>query len=543
MKIDIARVLINNLIDRVVVDEGGRKSISGVLTDSELEALKLACSIFTENKPASDHDSNIFVKTEGSKIFDSDVEVKLNFDSLDFPEPPKDVRVCLDFGTAMSKATLVRDNIENDEEEIIILKLGIPGDQEEVSEVMLISSVFIDNAGNLWFGKAAVDHSMIEKQNSVRQRLDNIKRWLSEEVQDEPVDRRFNPTDEVITYEDIVLAYLMFMTWNMNSCLIKLDYPSNLPRRFAMPCLTGEKKREVQYRLKQFVGEAQILADTFGNAITEGLSVSRFMTAVRDLRGSIRNYPYVAEAITEPLGVAGSIMSWKNEVNSLLMVVDIGAGTSDLSLYRLGYNSEVDKHIAYEVKDTSRVLTQAGNYLDRILIEQIIKKSGITSDDKMWVNVRSALELEIRVHKETLFNEESVLISLMNGDAVEIDLKEFLELEAVQQFGEELRSIMRNILGSIDHSWIKWIGAHPARKLVVALTGGGSELPMVQSLANEPIHINGVEIPVERSQKFPEWLRELDENLASDYPRVAVSLGGARKRLINDEGSATITGW
>ena len=51
-----------------------------------------------------------------------------------------------------------------------------------------------------------------------------------------------------------------------------------------------------------------------------------------------------------------------------------------------------------------------------------------------------------------------------------------------------------------------------------------------------------MDVPVARSRQFPNWLRELDENLESDYPRVAVSLGGARKQLIRNEGTAAITG-
>ena len=50
----------------------------------------------------------------------------------------------MDFGTAMSKATLID---ADDYEEIHVLNLGIPGDQPEVSETMLISSVYIDNGG------------------------------------------------------------------------------------------------------------------------------------------------------------------------------------------------------------------------------------------------------------------------------------------------------------------------------------------------------------------------------------------------------------
>jgi len=143
------------------------------------------------------------------------LHINLDQSVLSIPKPPKNIRLCLDFGTAMSKATLVQDDAES--EEIHVLPLGVPGDQEEISEVMLISSVYIDNVGKLWFGKQAIDRSMLEGGDGTRQRLDNIKRRLSEEGLDERVGSSFNPTDVLITQGDMVLAYLMYLTWGSKS--------------------------------------------------------------------------------------------------------------------------------------------------------------------------------------------------------------------------------------------------------------------------------------------------------------------------------------
>lgn len=541
MNIIATKVLLGNLLDRVKVQEDGSKQLIGILTDAELEALQFALA-HLNSEILEDEASSVTAPPVPAPALEQEPGIELNLSALSLPEPPKNVRLCLDFGTAMSKATLIHDNNDTETEEIHVLRLGVPGDQEELSEVMLISSVFIDKKGSLWFGKPAVDRSMIEGMDGTRQRLDNIKRCLSEEGHDDIVNKRFNPTDVEVTYGDMVLAYLMFMTWTVNRCLEELDYPPNLTRRFAMPCLTGEKRRETSHRLKKLMGEAQVLADTFGADFSNGIPLLDFMSAVKNLRQFARIYPFVAEDITEPIGVASSILNWTSRVDSIIMVVDVGAGTSDLSLYRLCVDPEKEINTAKEAENSSRVLTEAGNHLDRILIELIVKKGGVTSDNPMWENIRGALELEIRDHKETLFNEESVYITLMNSTEVEIDLIEFLEHEAVLSFGKNLRYMVVEILESVDESWVGWVKANPKRYLTIALTGGGSELPMVKSLAEGYIGVNGREIPVKRSQLFPKWLRDLDENLEYDYPRVAVSLGGARKRLIKDKGTTSIIG-
>ena len=100
---------------------------------------------------------------------------------------------------------------------------------------------------------------------------------------------------------------------------------------------------------------------------------------------------------------------------------------------------------------------------------------------------------------------------------------------------------MVEILESIDESWVNWIRARPTRRLVVALTGGGADLPMVKSLAEGSIQVNSFEVPLVKALSFPSWLREIDENLEEDFPRIAVSLGGARKRLIERGDAARIT--
>ena len=563
MKLYDASVLLRNLVSRIEVHDDGGGALAGKLTSDELAALRVASdrldkslegdegskvkvSASTQSTPSvvsAEDSSGTGQGTRGMRgPLEADSEVELDLRALNLRVVRDDARICLDFGTAMSKATLVVDGDDTETEDIHVLPLGRPGNQEEVSETMLISSVYIDNGGIVRFGKAAIDYSMPEGADGSRGRLDNIKRRLSEEGWDERVDKRFNPTELRVSYGDMVLAYLAFLTWTINRCLVNMGYPGNLSRRFAVPCFSGERRREVYHKLKELVGEAQVLADTFGKELPDGISLSRFVRAIEQLRRSSRKYPFVLHDVVEPLGVANSIMSWTKPVNSLVLVIDIGAGTSDLSLYRLKIDPETEESIGIEVEGSSRVLTEAGNHLDRLLIALIIKKSGITSEDSRWINVQGALELRIREFKESLFQDGSVFVALENWIEVEIELEEFLELEAVRQFGENLRTKMVEILESVDESWVGWIKVHPGRYLTVALTGGGAELPMVKELAEGSITINGSAIELRSAIRFPNWLRDVNENLEVDYPRVAVSIGGGRRRLIERGESARITG-
>ena len=556
-----ARILLKNLLNRVETLEDGRRQLPGTLTADELAALHLALSILDDGAPvppsqtasmpllecpqsAADIGQNINDKIPESQ--ESEALFEINLSVLDLSPPPPNVRLCLDFGTAMSKATLIEDNLvgednEEDFERIEVLELGIPGAQEHVSPTMLVSSVYIDNNGLLWFGQAAVDRSLVEGQDGPRRRLDNIKRSLSEGTLEIEVTEAFNPTSIRVTYRDIVLAYMMFFTWAVSHCVEQSDLPRNLPRRFAMPCLPIAEGKDRVHELTKLLGEAQILADTFDRTLRSGIPLNEFIAAVASLRSEKRAYGFVAESVTEPLGIAGSMLSWRSDVDTLVMVIDVGAGTSDFSLFRIKVKPDMSINTSKEAANSARMITEAGNHLDYILIEILLKKADVTLNYDDDQRVRYELELKIRDHKETLFNEGFVNILLLNGIEVEIMLEEFLELKQVKKFGEDLRKTMQDILNDVDPSWVTWVQADPTRSLTVATTGGGGTLPMVKRLAEGSINVRDATIPLAHARRFPAWLSDVDANLEADYPQIAVSLGGARRNLIRNEGQATIT--
>ena len=563
-----ARILLKNLMKRI-----SRSPDSWDLTEGEIEALQYALVSLGENPPpASPVPTTATVsppKAESIKPLpqfppeearpeiadeapvvelpieqeEADSSIEIDFSTLKEASPSDDRRLCIDFGTAMSKVTLVRDPTpDHGYEDIVVLKLGEPGDQDlSISETMLISSVYIDNEGLLWFGQEAVSRSHVDAQASDRQRLDNIKRYLSEEGMDELVTSRFNPTDMTVTYREMLLAYLMFLTWTVNHCLQEEGEQLNLKRRFAMPCFEGSKSAETARILSKMLGEAQVLADTFFSTLKNGIPLKSFLQAIKQIREAKPDYKFIGESITEPLGVAGSIVNWQPDPNAqpaLLMVIDVGAGTSDFSMFKIGTHAESGRRTAVEVKGAADGISEAGNYLDQLLQGLILRKAGVDSSHGYWINIQGNLALDLRNYKETLFREGEVTVRLFTDELVEIDLKEFLALDQVKKFGDSLRECRDRILESVDRSWIH--GA-PGEVLAIALTGGGAGLPMVKELAKGKVTAQGKELRIVQTPAFPRWLQDDYDELERDYPRIAASLGGARAKLIESAGVASIT--
>lgn len=538
-----AGILLSNLINRIEEKgEDGRGVLPGSVTADEIAALRIALTALRgpTGDPAVEAKITPPLAEPSPTQLDEPSDVRLDLSALTANSPASDVRFCLDFGTAMSKATLVRDT-DDGSEEVDVLNLGIPGEQELVDEQMLISSIFIDRSGYIWFGQKAVDKSLQEGSDGTHQRVDSIKRRLSEDGWDETVIPLHNPTAEAVTYGELILAYLTFLTWTANGCLEELGYSRFLSRRFAMPCFEEQqKRREFVDRLRTAVGDAQVLADTFGDGLTRGLTLRDFLRASRSLRQKDRKYVFVDEDVTEPMGVAGSIPSNGSSLDHLVLVVDVGAGTSDLGLYRIHVDPTESTYVAREVKQSTRVLTEAGDHLDNLLTQFVLAKGSITADDPNIERILGQLRLRIREYKESLFRDSTVFVALSgspNHAGVDIELEEFCDHGAVRHFGESLRTAITDILESVDDSWVDWIRAYPTRALVMVLAGGGSEMPMVRNLADEPWTVNGKEVRVQKARSIPQWL---DQQLEDVYPRIAVSLGGARRNLIK-ETIATIT--
>ncbi|WP_273150787.1 hypothetical protein [Methylophaga thiooxydans] len=556
MDVSKAKFLLENLLDRVETLDDGSKQLSGKITENEYKALEIALTMLDGNSVRDESHEPLDIPDNTASLEQiiaqpeqepelKPSEILLETSVLELPLPSQNVRMCLDFGTAMSKATLVIDHDGDDYEEIEVLKLGIPADQEEVSEVMLISSVYIDEEGKLWFGKQAQEEAKLQPQGSARQQLSNIKRYLSEEGLNNRVSENFNPTGIEITYGELIVAYLTYFTWCINESMMLLDdsYPKNLKRRFAMPCLSDPLASEAEHRLRKYLGEAQVLADTFADGINTGIKLSEFLDALKQLRKKKFNYEFITDAITEPLGVAGSLLGPETVTDMLAMVIDVGAGTTDYSLYRIKVDPENDINTAFEVAGTSSCLTEAGNYLDKLLKAIIIREAEVPNDSGIRHIIDWEIETNIRDYKETLFNEGEVFVFIRElNKEVTIDLQTFLSLPQVITFADNLRTKMIEVMEKASRDFANWIVENPSRNLVVVLTGGGAELPMVQDLAKGTLDAHGLQIPLAPAKIFPTWLDEEHADLEEHYPRIAVALGGARRRIIARGGELTITG-
>jgi molecular chaperone HscA len=228
--------------------------------------------------------------------------------------------------------------------------------------------------------------------------------------------------------------------------------------------------------------------------------------------------------LLEPLA-AGSGRIWADKsTRNLVLVVDVGAGTTDFSLFWVVQNPTTDTRKAFPICPVSYAVRMAGDIIDDLFLNDVLSRvhGGVTS------SMRSNIEIDLRLRglrrlKEQMFNNGSLDIRLENDQSVSIQLDEFLGDVRVKAVGQEIEKALSRFLGSVDSTWR---GATDNALLV--LTGGGAKLPMIKALQERPWEIAGRRLAFKSTQEVPEFIASnFDVDFQREYPQLAVAIGGA----------------
>lgn len=445
-----------------------------------------------------------------------------------------DVMLCLDFGTAMSKAFASVEPLEHLE-----LELGAAAGRTGHT---LPSSVFIGDNGKAYFGFEAIDRSQ-ELIESGRERLDSIKTWLSlgrdVDLDDElcVLPKALNPTALKLTRGDLIRIYLAYLTDMAGVALAshKLEDETiqrYALRRFARPCWPDENQAKwADALMRTMMAEAQILADTFSRRWAGGIDVAELKAAVEQLKRLGKRPDYlIAAGVPEPVAVAAGAFEDMENLRDAFMVVDVGAGTTDFGLFVSTRRPGEDKVRVFQVPASIQGLMQAGDKVDSMLRVFISQKESIDTADNAGRMNMAALGLQIRDLKETLFKAGKLEYVLADGTVGQVSREEFLADERVRRFGALVEKGFIESLQAVDASWLRWLSA-PGVSLQVVLTGGSSQLPMMKTLAKGPIQVGDFEIRREEVSPRPHWMEDAADELQTMYPQLAVAIGGSAEHM------------
>ena len=554
MEISEAKILIENLIGRLEPHGDRYKLPDGIISNSEVGALRaLAWDRDVASPPA----------TESGREYMGGSEQYLDCAAFEGYGPPEEeLRICLDFGTAMSKAWASRHH--DDDSIPLMLRQS-----SRRSDLAVPSVIFISNGGRIYFGSEAETQ---HRQDIGRPCFDNIKRILTDaeigqELDDVALPEGVDPTASGLAKGDLLVLYLAWLTDLAVSALCEHEQRLGegnaerlryVRRRFAIPCFESaedesrgsERAEWAQGVLERSLLRAQVVADTLSGG-WNGLTTKRAYSVLVKCRDevSVEDLSHLlakAAPVREPVAAGASRFNEKIEetddlenklIRRALLVIDAGAGTTDFALFQVFQRSS---NVRYALIGPSiRMCAVAGNAVDEILISIVLEKCGInpesghprSPDD--FAFAKSNLRSEIRDIKRDLFQQDHRQIALRPNVSGTIHVRSVLENEQYIQRSRELVQIRDEMIKSMFGK-VEW----PRRDEIpvyVLLTGGSSTLPLMRDLSKGSVLVSGVKLVFRSVDSIPEWVdslpRESSELLGEVFPQCAVAIGGSAREL------------
>ena len=435
------------------------------------------------------------------------------------------IHLCLDFGTAMSKAFAW----DRDSDKPMPLRIGRAAG-EPVSPYALNSTIFISREGHVFFGQTAVNHAAAADPER-HQALQSIKDILTVgSMTDlrEPVSRPFNPDEHPISRKDVVALYLAFLT---DSALLALredhqEDSRNVPRSYTKPVFDQERDEWATNILNECAAVGQALTDRFSGQWANGIPLDdlrKVVDATEAGRFTQEKHLVVeSEVLPEPVAAfAGRVRNIVPEQSRrrLMMVIDAGAGTTDFAMFAR-VESE-DGMRLFRIKNSVTTIRVAGDSVDNALMDYLLQQANVGEGHSRRGAVIADLRRDIRLIKEELFGNGSVTRQLVNDMKTEAQLDEFEECPAMVQLRKAMKAKFDEVLSGIDRSWLSF------SELEVFFTGGGASLGMVTGLADQSVEIGESAITPIRARKTPPWLEKECEDIVDSYAQLAVCIGGA----------------
>ena len=530
-----ATTLLASLLQRLDADAGSAKpSFGALVSDAERDALRV---VLAELKG---------VPTPPRDVTKTPVALDESVLTRSFPET--EWVLCLDFGTAKSKAFAAT---QEEEPDCLELPIGKADNDLDDSIYAVSSSVWIEDDGKAFVGSEAVKRGQRYGGTHYRRRLDSLKQEISQvhvggDSEGRVLSQEENPTTVPLTVEDAVTFFLAYLTDLATTALAERVGSRYVRRRFTLPCWGDDQRQWASGLIARSLARAQMLADTLHDKWSEGIDVrvlkdliaqaGEHDEALRPLldgnetAGLARRY---RGGVLEPLAAASSRV-WKDEgaSRSVVLVVDIGAGTTDVSLFWSVQNVEGRGHRAFPVVPCASAIKQAGDSLDSLLVQELLQRGNLGADPKARELASRLLYLEgVRSAKETLFETGTITKRLANGEIVRMELEEFLDTEGVSRFTDAVRRAVGELLSQVHESWS--VSVEPGIRLV--LTGGGSKLPMMRALADESWTVAGTVVRCGLASELPQIVaEEFDTDFQQEYPQLAVALGGSMPMLLDE---------
>lgn len=437
--------------------------------------------------------------------------------------------ICIDYGTAMSKAAASFDG-----DAPFPIPLG-QCEGDPVKEYAIDSSLLFAADGKVYLGSVAVGKSR-EGRGPRQPRLDSLKRLLTEgeqvDLDAKALATEVNRTGTEFSAGDaliLMFSHILRLTHDFLRKQYGADALDDVTYRFTRPSFDPERAAWIDRQMRSALAAARALE----RRLEIGYDGSHGARRVRALLDDVRLRSPVLDGISshglvEPVAAGLLVLSQVPNRRFLATVIDIGAGTTDIALFA-GVQPDgaplVDRVQTYGVPLS---ITMAGDRIDSLLSSKFKEAAEAALTDEEQIE----MELNIRPWKEDMFRFEETFATFRGGRRVgPVRLHTFLADDEYRKMEAAVIATLLEVIGSaaeVVEEYATLMGPplwKPVDSIEIIPCGGGAKLPIFEELKGGYWQSlpSKSRLGFEVKRPVPDDVVEYDEY----FPQLAVALGGA----------------
>ncbi len=433
-------------------------------------------------------------------------------------------RVCIDFGTALSKASVCLDPTMPIEVGVKPLPIGGIARAEHP---LLVPSVLYVDAGRVYFGPAALDQARRGVETN-RDPLISFKTVLGATNVEEALQARLRPSmDPTGTFRqrDALVLYIAFLDQLIREAV---DLAPNVPnivanakRRYTSPVWRPGSGADKTY--ERIFNEAAAVSHRLGKLLLDpvGISIAQCKDAL-DRAAAQPGNGLLETGIFEPHAAAATALAFTSAPTRFVLVFDMGAGTVDIAAFE--FDESTEPPALSEVKEARQCSALAGDEIDRILIELYMRKRGGEKSREDELKLMRTAVLSARDLKRELFSTGKC--SLKTGwMATTIRINELME---DQNFRTYLNALRQTVAASLARVLDRAEKVN-ADFVDIVIAGGGARLPFMVDLIKSAgtLRPSTVQLRIGALSPANPLYSGVDASLRDIFPQIAMSVGGA----------------
>ena len=444
-------------------------------------------------------------------------------------------RICLDFGTAFSKASAFSDGQGPAREAVRALAIGAAAGSEH--PLLTPSVMFVDD-GRILFGPTALERA----RGCVGEDRDPIlsfKLILAARDIEQALSLKVRPSIDptgTLRYRDALVLYLAYLDQLILAAIRNDDaLPptlSSAPRRYTSPI--WRTREEGDRTMARLFDEGAIVSARLGAMLLgrEGASIAQCKDALEKAEQAL-GIGQLEAGVFEAHAAAAAYGAFARAAQNLMLVIDMGAGTTDIAGF--AHTTSAAGPILAEIAGARQSCGLAGDEIDQIIVGLFMDKFKL-KDRAAQATLWRALGLTARALKRDLFLNGKCSFQHA-GASRSLRQSELLRAPRFKEFCQALANACAVSMRALASR----ASSQTGERVSILLAGGGAHLSFLRAVASEAATQAGLRSLADIEIFGENWYLPagFDPNLATAFPQVAIALGGALANLTDEPASET----